>query len=491
MATREKGVRRRAAILAALAPAAHWTYLRIRVAALAVAAWLVIAALGAQSASALATGSFSATGSMTEGRAGAVAAPLPDGRVLVAGGTYYDGFLNCPDLYCPQIHITRQSAEIFDPATASFSPTGSMTVPRTGAVAAPLPDGRVLVAGGTNDDGGGSVDQTLRSAEIFDPATGSFSPTGAMTEARTGAAAAPLPDGRVLVAGGGHYDGSSFVAQDSAEIFDPATGSFSSTGWRMTVPRAGAAAAPLPGGRVLVAGGGPYEPEGAEIFDPATGSFSSTGSMSIPRRAPVAAPLPDGRVLLAGSGPDDRSAEIFDPATGSFSPFMEFLKPDGPWIVALWSTTEGRSGAAAAPLPDGRVLLAGGFIFGVHSSSQRRSAELFTPALSRKLRGRKLIAAVAVAGTLTAADAKVNKRRRALKRTSARGGPGSITLKLRPTAKAKRRLERTGKLRVKARISFAPAPVRGRCVTLTGPCYSRGYAISETATLTLKAKRRR
>jgi hypothetical protein len=137
------------------------------------------------------------------------------------------------------------------------------------------------------------------------------------------------------------------------------------------------------------------------------------------------------------------------------------------------------------------VLLAGGFISSPHVSSQRQSAELFTPALSRELRRTKLIVTVAVAGTLTAADTEANKRRRALKRTSASAGPGSITLKLRPTAKGERRLTRTGKLRVRARLSFAPAPVRGGCVTLTGPCYSRGYAISETATLTLKAKRRR
>jgi hypothetical protein len=426
---------------------------------------------------------------MTEGRAGAVAAPLPDGRVLVAGGSYYDGFVSCPYLYCPQILITWRSAEIFDPVTGSFSSTGSMTVPRTGAAAAPLPDGRVLIAGGGHYDGSNFVAED--SAEIFDPATGSFSPTGSMTEVRTGAAAAPLPDGRELIAGGGHYDGSSFESQDSAEIFDPATGSFASTGWRMTVPRTGAVAAPLPGGRVLVAGGGPYEPRGAEIFDPATGSFSSTGSISIPGGAAVAAPLPDGRVLVGGGGDEDRSAQIFDPATGSFSPLMEFLKPDGPWIVANRPMIEGRSGGVAAPLPDGRVLLAGGIIYGVHSSSQRQSAELFTPALSRELRRTKLIVTVAVTGTVTAVDANANKRRRALRRTSASGGPGRIALKLKPTAKGKPRLRRTGKLRVEARISFAPAPVRGRCVTLTGPCYSRGYAISETATLTLKAKKRR
>jgi hypothetical protein len=437
----------------------------------------------AGSGSFITTGSFSPTGSMTVPRADAAAAPLPDGRVLVAGGTNYDGFVSCPDLYCPQITMTLQSAEIFDPATGSFSPTGSMTFPRSGAVAAPLPDGRVVVAGGGYYDGSTFV--VRDTAEIFDPATGSFSPTGRMTEGRTGAAAAPLPHGRVLVAGGGNYDGSNFAVRDTAEIFDPAAGSFSPTG-RMTVPRADAAAAPLPDGRVLVAGGGPYDWQGAEIFDPATGSFSSTGSMT-ERFGGVAAPLPDGRVLVIGG----RNAEMFDPVTGSFSPLMELLTPEGPWVVALQSTIESRSGGVAAPLLDGRVLLAGGFIPGVHSSSASQSAELFTPALSLGMKGKKLTVAVAAAGTLTAADIAANKRERSIKRTSASGGPGRITLKLRPTAKGERRLRRKGKLQVTARISFAPRLVKGKCVTVFSPCYSRGYVISETATLTLKARRHR
>jgi hypothetical protein len=424
-------------------------------------AFLCFFVLGlAPPAGAAGSGFFSPTGSMSVPRSAPVAAALPDGRVLVAGGDDFDGFVSCPYLYCPQIVVTWQSAEIFDPATGSFAPTGSMTVPRSGAAAAPLPDGRVLVVGGN-------------SAEIFDAASGSFSPTGAPVEARSGAAAAPLPDGRVLVAGGGYFDSSSSVEHvtDTAEIFDPATGSFSPTG-RMTVPRVGAAAAPLPDGRVLVAGGGPYDPQGAEIFDPATGSFTSTGRMT-ERLSGVAAPLPDGRVLVIGGN----GAEIFDPASGSFSP--------------TGAPTEGRGGAAAAPLPDGRVLVAGGYINNVHSSSARRSAELFTPALSLGMKGKKLTITVAVAGTLTAADIAASKRERLLKRTSASGGPGPITLKLRPTAKGERRLGRKGKLRVTARISFAPRPVKGKCATVFSPCYSSGYAMSETTTLTLKAKRQR
>jgi Ca2+-binding RTX toxin-like protein len=161
--------------------------------------------------------------------------------VLVAGG--------CCD---SSPHPYRSSAEIFDPTTNTFSSAGvgSMTRGREEAVAAPLPDGRVLVAGGDTDPYGPS------SAEVFDPATGTFSSAGigSMSTGRPGAAAAPLPDGRILVAGGVH-DELYPCYLSSAEVFDPATNTFSSAGiGSMSLPRAGAAAAPLSDG-ALVAGG--------------------------------------------------------------------------------------------------------------------------------------------------------------------------------------------------------------------------------------------
>jgi hypothetical protein len=236
---------------------------------------------------------------------------------LVAGG------LPAPPGYGS---VVLQSAEVFGPATNSFSSAGigSMSVPRAFAAAAPLPDGRVLVAGGF-DYGVG----VLSSAEVFDPATNSFSSAGigSMSVPRSGAVAAPLPDGRVLVAGGRYQTTEDTLYPrdlSSAEVFDPATNSFSSAGiGSMSTQRAFAAAAPLPDGQVLVAGGGVAHPgrifSSAEVFDPATNSFSSAGigSMSVPRDGAAAAPLPDGRVLVAG-GSGDSSAEIF--ALGSAPP---------------------------------------------------------------------------------------------------------------------------------------------------------------------------
>jgi RTX calcium-binding nonapeptide repeat (4 copies)/Kelch motif/Galactose oxidase, central domain len=335
---------------------------RQRCPVLLLTAFLCLLLLGlAPKASAAGSGAFSPTGSMSTPRSGAAAAPLPDGRVLVAGGSVGG-----------RIERVFPTAEVFDPGTNSFSSAGigSMSVPRSGAVAAPLPDGRVLVAGGFSDRG-----PMLSTAEIFNPATNSFSSAGigSMSVPRVGAAAAPLPDGRVLVVGG--CCSSVFpYSLSSAEVFDPATNSFSSAGTgSMSTPRSGAAAAPLPDGRVLVAGGGQEFGTGgsAEVFNPGTNSFSSAGigSMSVPRYGAAAAALPDGRVLVAGGGfSDPSSAEVFDPATGTFS------------SAGIGSMSVERRDAAAAPLPDGRVLVAGGDIgFG----SDLSSAETFAPVSCR------------------------------------------------------------------------------------------------------------
>jgi hypothetical protein len=227
---------------------------------------------------------------MATARSTAVAAPLQDGRILVAGGT--NG-------------TVLSSAEIYDPATGTFSPTGSMLTARAAAAAAPLPDGRVLIAGGF---GVGN----LASAEIYDPVSGTFSATGSLVTARQSTAAAPLPDGRVLVAGG---FGAAALA--SAELFDPVTSTFSPTG-SMSVPRFGLSAAVLADGRVMVAGGSSLPPVRAstETYDPATGSFSPSVSMASARQYPAASRLPGGRVLVAGgwSGASALTAEVLNTA---------------------------------------------------------------------------------------------------------------------------------------------------------------------------------
>jgi hypothetical protein len=97
---------------------------------------------------------------------------------------------------------------------------------REGQTATLLTDGRVLIAGGWNIN----VLVVLSSAELYDPKTGTFSPTGSMATARTGDTATLLADGRVLIAGGRTLDGRTWHLLSSAELYDPKTGTFSPTG---------------------------------------------------------------------------------------------------------------------------------------------------------------------------------------------------------------------------------------------------------------------
>jgi len=282
-----------------------------------------------------ATGKFTATGSMAKARAKPIATLLTDGRVLVIGGGIFgtDGSGDA-------------SADLYDPKTGKFSPTGSMGVPREDETATRLTDGRVLVVGGD------SGVEALASAELYDPATGTFSPTGSLALARALPSAVLLQNGRVLVEGGYDLPGMA----DTAELYDPATGLFGPTGSTGT-GRAYDTATLLPDGRVLIAGGmgdgsgGPV-PTSALLYDPASGKFTTTGSMSYGRHDHTATVLRDGRVLIVGGFQDDPLdsyrpvSETYDPATGKFSHAAALAAPTANHTATL--------------LPDGRVLIAGG-----------------------------------------------------------------------------------------------------------------------------------
>ena len=232
-------------------------------------------------------GTFSPTGSMETARSSPTATALPDGRVLIAGGASGQA----------ESSVALASAELYDPATGTFSPTGSLATARGLHTATLLPDGRVLIAGG--NDGS----EVLASAELYDPATGKFSPTGPLATARDSHTATALSDGRVLIAAG--YDGTR-TRFASAELYDPTTGKFSPTG-SLATARNGHTATLLSGGRVLITGG--YDGSGysvsAELYDPATGTFGPTGSMTDARTYHTATLLSDGRVLIAGGGTYD------------------------------------------------------------------------------------------------------------------------------------------------------------------------------------------
>ncbi len=229
----------------------------------------------------------------------------------------------------------------------------TMTTPRADQSAIALTDGRVLIAGGTIN---GNVGGVTSSAELYDPNTHSFAPTGSMTVARQGATATLLNDGRVLLAGGVQNIG--FRSElASAELYDPVAGTFSATG-SMHTPREGHTATMLRDGRVFVAGGsdnGTHTLDSAEIYDPASGTWSSAGHMTVPRLAHVAVRLGNGTVLIAGGGRGGmpagyivyQTAEIYDPASGQFNALHVRMKSD-------------RVGAAALLLDDGRALIVGG-----------------------------------------------------------------------------------------------------------------------------------
>ena len=300
---------------------------------------------------------FVTTGSMGTPRAFQTATALGNGKVLVAGGT--SASVNgSPSLGA------LASAELYDPSTGIFSPTGSMVSTRMDATATLLPDGTVLIAGGA--DSAGNI---LNSAQIYNSATGTFTATGTMSAARLGHSAALLPNGQVLIAGGESTQANVKVDLNTAELYNPATGKFTPTG-NLVAGRESPIAVTLPNGKVLVAGG--YQiPSGvlleAEIYNSATATFTPTGSMGAPRYLHSAAVLSDGTVLIVG-GSDGSTAltstEIYTPSTGQFAP--------------NWTTSVARVWTVATTLSDGSVFVSGGE--GITSANQPlASAEVYPP----------------------------------------------------------------------------------------------------------------
>ena len=297
---------------------------------------------------------FDTTGTMKESRQDAAGVVLQDGRVLVCGGIPGSGNAGAGN--------ARSSAEIYDPATRMWSyTTGSMNAPRTNTQATLLNNGIVLITGGHSSSYSGPT--YYNSAELFDPSTGTFTMLSSnMGVTRTRHSAVKLNNGKVLILGG--HNSSNQLS--SALLFDPNTNTFTSTGSMNAVRYGGQTATLLQSGKVLVVGGNPSVSY-AELYDPSTGTFSVTGDLNYPRSGQTATLLDDGKVLITGGNNGTQfynTAEIYDPSTGTFNLVQDTMSTP-------------RSTHTATKLSDGRVLIVGGRD-GTPGSSLT-SAEIFDP----------------------------------------------------------------------------------------------------------------
>ncbi|MFA1550095.1 DUF6603 domain-containing protein [Actinomadura chokoriensis] len=257
---------------------------------------------------------------MRTARLGHSATLLPGGKVLVTGGTGTRGG-------------SLTSAELFDPVKRQWTDTAPMNDPRSDHQAVGFSDGRVLVAGGVLKTGRGGV--ALAYCEIYDPATAQWTPTGSLATARAGHQASLLSDGTVLVTGGdpvtgpvrGPYNAGALA---SAERFGTAAGVWTAV-HDMPGGRTRHRAVPLRSGRVLVVGGtrapafdGGFR--GAVLYDPAAGTWTAVPGLATGRWAVAATDLPDGRILVAG-GQTRSAAAAPHPGTDILTPTAEIFTP--------------------------------------------------------------------------------------------------------------------------------------------------------------------
>jgi hypothetical protein len=285
------------------------------------------------------TGMFSPTGNMAAARAGHSATLLPHGRMLITGNA-------------------GTSAEIYDPVSGRFSSTGNMATPRGGHTATLLNSGKVLIAGGCGSTG------VLMSAELYDASTGTFLPAGNMTTARCRARATLLPDGRVLMVPGD--EGEDY---ETAEIYDPLTGAFSATDWKSIDSMIAATANLLVNGNVLVTLAVQecdWLSNTAVVYNFSSRLFAATGNMASGICRPTGTLLSDGTVLIAAGWFAGTRAQIYDPTAGTFS--------------RAGDMNSDRQNYTATLLNDGSVLMSGG----AHPSGYMccvplDSAELYRP----------------------------------------------------------------------------------------------------------------
>ena len=351
-----------------------------------------------------ASGTWASTGAMRSARDGHTATLLINGKVLVAGGTNNGVALTSAELYNPiagtwastgSMHVARtlarsvllsnglvlvmggcvndclsattRSAELYNPSTGSFTVTAPMIQARAEFGVTRLANGQVLVVGGcTAYDANGCLAVTAK-AEIYNPATHTWTATGALRGARHAMNATRLASGKVLVAGGAT---AAMDAINSSEIYNPATGIWT-LGLKMVTARSDYASIMLGTGKILFMGGeniNGVSIKNAELYNPSTGTFTATGNMTATREEHTAVLLTNGSVLVSGGNKKTlttqtplASAELYNPATGTWS--------------ATGGMSSARAGHTSTVLTSGHVLNAGGS----DAINELSSAELYTP----------------------------------------------------------------------------------------------------------------
>ncbi len=307
------------------------------------------------------------TGNMTIGRFSFTATPLQNGKVLVAGG------ITPGD-------IVTNTAELYNPATGTFTATGNMNQHRVAFSATRLSNGKVLVEGGSTD-----TEFATATAELYDPTTGAWTVTGSMKQGRQQQSAVLLRDGSVLVTGGnlGRTPCSDICATTLAEseIYNPGTGQWTIVG-EITIPRSFFTTTLFSNGKVLAVGGrvhaGPdyFDFKAiayADLYDPATQEWSASGTMAVSREDHTTVLLPNGRVLVAGgttvdfNGVTVASAELYGPGGGMWSGTGNML--------------QGRERHTASVLQNGKVLVAGGDSYDGVNADVLTECELYDPGL--------------------------------------------------------------------------------------------------------------
>jgi hypothetical protein len=262
-------------------------------------------------------------------RAGHGASLMPNGRVLVSGGSSSVDFTNPLSLFTG----LQGSTELFDPTTNTFVPGPNMLEARAFHTSTTLTSGRVLVAGGIALLPIVNIPNVSSTAYLFNPATNSFGLPSLMSGARFLHTATALSNGRVLIAGGLTLDLTQFLqtgqlqdliigTRSDCQLFAQGGifGTFTTVNG-LQQGRAGAAIAPLPNGGALIAGGFQLTIDlttstfvlnataTADRFTQSPNLLTPVGSMAAPRLFPTTVNLPDGTIMVVGGGPTD--AEIY------------------------------------------------------------------------------------------------------------------------------------------------------------------------------------